>query len=72
MVQPHHRLVELGIGALNTVELVVEEEPIERKIGFREKEFVRTMELEVGDVTNLGNDKKAKKASKEAAESDSD
>jgi len=62
MVQPHHRLVELGIGALNTVELVVEEEPIERKIGFREKEFVRTMELEVGDVTNLGNDKKAKKA----------
>ena len=60
MVQPHHRLVELGIGALNTVELVVEEEPIEHKMGFREKEAVRTMELEAGDVATLGNDKRAK------------
>jgi len=62
MVQPHHRLIELGIWALNTVELVVEEDTIERKIGFEEKEFKRTMELEVGDVGTLGNDKKAKKA----------
>jgi hypothetical protein len=42
------------------VELVVEEEPIEHKMGFREKEAVRTMELEAGDVATLGNDKRAK------------
>ena len=60
MVQPQHRLLELGIRALSTVELVVEEEPIERKAGFREKEFKRTMDEEVGDVTTLGNDKAPK------------
>lgn len=56
MVQPQHRLLELGIRALCTVELVVEEEPVQRKIGFREKLAVRNVELEIGDVGTLGND----------------
>merc|ERR1711939_990823 len=53
-VQPHHRLLELGIGALNTVELVVEEDPIEHKVGFREKEAMRATQREIGDVGGLG------------------
>ena len=68
MVQPHHRLIELGIGALSTVELVVEEDPFQRKIGFREKEAMRALELEVGDVGTLDNDKVRKKAEGEDEE----
>ncbi len=52
-VQMHHRLLELGIGALNTVELMVEEDRVERKIGFREKEATRAVAREVGDVGGL-------------------
>lgn len=59
MVQPHHRLLELGIRALNTVELVVEEEPFEHKMGFREKEALRATAGEVGDVGGLGAEAKS-------------
>jgi hypothetical protein len=68
MVQPHHRLLELGIRALSTVELVVEEEPFQRKIGFREKEALRNVGVEIGDVGTLGNDTAKKLASQKKGE----
>ena len=67
LVQMHHRLIELGIGALNTVELVEEEEKSMRKPGFTEIEYARSIQNEIGDVGTLGNDK-AKK-SEDASES---
>ena len=67
LAQMHHRLIELGIGALNTVELVEEEEKSMRKPGFTEIEYARSIQNEIGDVGTLGNDK-AKK-SEDASES---
>lgn len=59
---PQCRLLELGIIAKDTVELVVEEEPIVHKPDFNEKEAKRLVQSEVGEVGTLGNDKAKKPA----------
>ena len=61
-VAPQCRLLELGIIAKDTVELVVEEEPIVHKPDFNEKEAKRLVQSEVGEVGTLGNDKAKKPA----------
>lgn len=53
IVQPHHRLLELGIRAKSTVELILEPEPTEHKMTYVEKENLRRIEEDVETVKEL-------------------
>uniref|UniRef100_A0A7S0I4F4 Ubiquitin-like domain-containing protein n=1 Tax=Hanusia phi TaxID=3032 RepID=A0A7S0I4F4_9CRYP len=53
IVQPHHRLLELGIRAKSTVELILEPEVTEHKMTYFEKENFRMIQEDVETVKEL-------------------